>query len=58
MFAGPDFAFSPPHIDGCPTARPVAELAGPPEDLAFPVPESEIGTRCCDVQHCIMHELM
>ena len=42
--AGPDFAYPPPQVDGCPPACPVAELAGPPDDLAFPAPDTEIGT--------------
>lgn len=30
MRAGPDFAFPPPQLEGVPTARPAAEMAGPP----------------------------
>ena len=49
--AGPEFAYPPPQIDGCPPACPVAELAGPPDDLAFPAPDAEIGTSRCTEQH-------
>lgn len=41
--AGPEFAYPPPEVEGCPTARAVAELSGPPDDLAFPLPDTEIG---------------
>ncbi|KAL3159696.1 hypothetical protein ABBQ38_010102 [Trebouxia sp. C0009 RCD-2024] len=40
---GPDFAYLPPQLDGYPPARPVAELSGPPDDLAFPPPDTETG---------------
>lgn len=43
---GPDFAYPPPQLDGYPPARPVAELSGPPDDLAFPPPDTEIGIFC------------
>lgn len=43
---GPDFAFSPPQLEGCLPARPVAELSGPPDDLAFPPLDTEIGALC------------
>lgn len=34
--AGPDFEYPLPELEGCPPARPVAELSGPPDDIAFP----------------------
>ena len=42
---GPDFECSVPAVEGCPPARPVADLAGPPDDIAFsaPPPETEAG---------------
>lgn len=40
---GPEFAYPPPQVEGCPPARAVAELSGPPDDLAFPLPDTEIG---------------
>ena len=36
--AGPDFEYPLPELEGCPPARPVAELSGPPDDIAFPAP--------------------
>lgn len=36
--AGPDFEHTLPELQGCPPARPVAELSGPPDDIAFPAP--------------------
>ena len=45
-YAGPEFVYPPPQLDGCPPARPVAELSGPPDDLAFPPPDTEIGELC------------
>lgn len=39
MFAaGPDFEYPLPELEGCPPARPVAELSGPPDNIAFPAP--------------------
>ncbi|KAA6425420.1 MAG: Set1 Ash2 histone methyltransferase complex subunit ASH2 [Trebouxia sp. A1-2] len=35
---GPDFEHTLPELQGCPPARPVAELSGPPDDIAFPAP--------------------
>ena len=34
-----------PEVEGCPLARPVADLAGPPDDIAFPAPDSELGVQ-------------
>lgn len=33
---GPDFEYPLPELERCPPARPVAELSGPPDDIAFP----------------------
>ncbi len=38
LAAGPDFEYPLPELEGCPIARPVAELSGPPDDIAFPAP--------------------
>ncbi len=51
--AGPDFDYPLPELEGCPIARPVAELSGPPDDIAFPAPAGadtepgEVHVRCC-----------
>ena len=31
------------ELEGCAPARPVAELSGPPDDIAFPAPDTELG---------------
>ena len=46
LCAGPDFAYLPPQLEGYPLARPVAELSGPPDDLAFPPADTDTGASC------------
>ena len=41
--AGPDFDYPMPEVEGCPPARPVAELSGPPDDIAFPAADPAQG---------------
>lgn len=40
---GPDFEYPVAELEGCAPARPVAELSGPPDDIAFPAPDTELG---------------